>query len=87
MGGHALLQGIFLTQGGNPHLLHCRQILYLRATKEALFYNGGGGLVMSNSCDPLDCSLAGSSVQRILQARILEWIGISFSTGSSQPRS
>ena len=31
----ALLQGIFLTQGSNPSLLHCRQILYLWATREA----------------------------------------------------
>jgi len=29
---HFLLQRIFLTQGSNPHLLHCRQILYHRAT-------------------------------------------------------
>ena len=28
VGCQALLQGIFLTQGSNPHLLHCRQILY-----------------------------------------------------------
>ena len=28
MGCHFLLQGIFLTQGSNPGLLHCRQILY-----------------------------------------------------------
>ena len=28
VGCHSLLQGIFLTQGLNPHLLHCRQILY-----------------------------------------------------------
>ena len=28
VGGHFLLQGIFLTQGSNPHLLHCRWILY-----------------------------------------------------------
>ena len=28
VGGHALLQGIFPTQGSNPGLLHCRQILY-----------------------------------------------------------
>ena len=28
MGSHALLQGIFPTQGSNPGLLHCRQILY-----------------------------------------------------------
>ena len=28
VGCHAFLQGVFLTQGSNPHLLHCRQILY-----------------------------------------------------------
>ena len=28
VGTHSLLQGIFLTQGSNPGLLHCRQILY-----------------------------------------------------------
>ena len=28
MGNHSLLQGIFPTQGSNPGLLHCRQILY-----------------------------------------------------------
>ena len=28
VGCHALLQGIFPTQGSNPHLLHCRRILY-----------------------------------------------------------
>ena len=37
-------------------------------------------------CDPMDCSLAGSSVHGIFQARVLEWIAISFSRGSSQPR-
>ena len=36
--------------------------------------------------DPVDCSLPGSSVHRILQARILEWVAISFSRGSSKPR-
>ena len=40
---------------------------------------------MSNSCDPTDCSLPGSSVHGILQARILEWLAISFSKGSSHP--
>ena len=33
---------------------------------------------MSDSCDPMDCSLPGSSVHGILQARILEWVAISF---------
>ena len=37
-------------------------------------------------CDPMDCSPSGSSVHRILQARILEWVAISFSRGSSRPR-
>ena len=37
-------------------------------------------------CDPIDGSPLGSSVPRILQARILEWVAISFSRRSSQPR-
>ena len=37
-------------------------------------------------CFPMDCSLPGSSVQRTSQARILEWVAISFSRGSSWPR-
>ena len=37
-------------------------------------------------CDPMDCSLQGSSVHGIFQARVLEWIAISFSRGSSRPR-
>ena len=37
-------------------------------------------------CNPMDCRLPGSSVHGILQARILEWVAISFSRGSSQPR-
>ena len=37
-------------------------------------------------CDPLDCSPPGISVRGILQARILEWVAVSSSRGSSQPR-
>ena len=37
-------------------------------------------------CDPMDCSLPGSYVHGILQARILEWVVVAFSRGSSQPR-
>ena len=37
-------------------------------------------------CNPMDCSLPGSSVHGIFQAIVLEWIAISFSRGSSQPR-
>ena len=34
-------------------------------------------------CNPMDCSLLGSSVHGIFQARVLEWVAISFSRGSS----
>ena len=37
-------------------------------------------------CDPMDCSPPGSSVHGISLARILEWVAISYSRGSSQPR-
>ena len=37
-------------------------------------------------CDSLDCSLPGSSVLGVFQARILEWVAMPSSRGSSQPR-
>ena len=37
-------------------------------------------------CDPMECTLLGSSVHGILQARILGWVAFPFSRGSSQPR-
>ena len=37
-------------------------------------------------CDPMDCSPPGFSVHGILQVRMLEWVAISFSRGSSPPR-
>ena len=37
-------------------------------------------------CDPMDCSLPGSSIHGISRARVLEWVAISFSRGSSPPR-
>ena len=42
--------------------------------------------VVSTLCDPMDCSPPGSSLHGILQARILEWVAILFSRGSSPPR-
>ena len=52
----------------------------------------GGGCVCARAqscptlCDPMDYSPSGSSVHGILQARILEWVAISFSRGSSPLR-
>ena len=42
--------------------------------------------VVSDSLHPMDCSLPGSSVGGILQVRVLEWVAVSFSRRSSQPR-
>ena len=44
------------------------------------------GLVVSNSCDPMDCSPLSFSVQETLQARLLEWVANSCSSGSCWPR-
>ena len=45
-----------------------REVVYLKVTQSCL-----------TLCDPMDCSLPGSSVHGILQARVLEWVAISFS--------
>ena len=37
-------------------------------------------------CNPMDCSLPGSSIHGIFQARVLEWVAMPFSRGSSRPR-
>ena len=50
--------------------------------------SGGDGLVPHSYltlCDPMDCGPPGSSVHGILQARILEWVAVSFSRGSPDP--
>ena len=52
-------------------------------------YTEGEGEVAQSCptlCDPVDCSLPGFSIHGIFQARILEWVTISFSRGSSRPR-
>ena len=50
-------------------------------------YGKGKALAQScpTLCDPVDCSLPGSSIRGILQARELEWVAISFSRRLSQP--
>ena len=126
VGCHTLLQGIFLTQGSNPHLslLYCMWILYslshlwssclsllllgrlshvrLCATPQTAAHQAPLSLGFSRqehwsglpfpspmcesevaqSCptpsDPMDCSLPGSSIHGICQARVLEWGAIAF---------
>ena len=72
-------------------LLHCRQILYpLSHRGSPLFLDVVFVVLVAKLCptlcDPMDCSPPASSVHGISQARILEWVAISFSRGSSQPR-
>ena len=97
MGSHSLLQGIFLTQGSNPYLLHCRQILNLLSHRGSPFRPGATSVAAAAAaaakslqscptlCDPRDCSPSGSSVHGILQGRILEWEAIPFSRGLPDP--
>ena len=78
---HFLIQGIFLTQGLSSHLLLGRQILYHRATWEAQNMHAAAKSLQlcPTLCDPTDGSPPGSPIPGILQARILEWVVISFS--------
>ena len=82
LGCHFLLQVIFLTQELNPGLLHFKQTLHcLSHWKWKLVTQSCPTL-----CYPMDSSPPGSAVHGILQARVLEWVAISFSRGSSRFR-
>ena len=65
-----------------PHYLSLISMLFLT------FKVGTCEVIQScpTLCDPMDYSLTGSSVHGIFKARILEWVAISFSRGSSRPR-
>ena len=54
----------------------------------AFFFPGAHSIAQSclTLCNPMDCSPAGSSVHVIFQAKILEWVAISSSRGSSRPQ-
>ena len=53
---------------------------------ELIFYESEVAQSCPTLCNPVDCSPSGSSAHGILQARILKWVAISFSRGSSWPR-
>ena len=82
-GCHSLLQGIFLTQGSNPGLRHCRRVLYRLSHHGRQRTHTAAAAKSLQSCptpcDPVDGSPPGSPVPGILQARTLEWAVISFS--------
>ena len=67
------LQMIFLTQGSNPGLLHCRQILYHLSYSEDLGQGESESEVFQpcpTLCDPMDCSLPVSSIHGIFKGVI-----------------
>ena len=67
---------------GKPHFkIKLWMLVQVRARilSEVLF-------IQSYLCDPMDCSPPGSSVHGLLQARILEWVAMSSSRGSSRSR-
>ena len=102
MNFHVLLQGIFPTQGSNPHLLLWQagslplqpagkqnvhcSIIYNSQDIEEPYYCCSVAKPCPTLCNPMDCSPPGSCVHGILQVRILEWAAISFFRGSSRPR-
>ena len=51
-----------------------------------IYHNSVSHSVVSDSLWPMDCRPPGSSAHGILQAKILEWVAIPFSRGSSRPR-
>ena len=78
VGSLSLLQGNFLTQELNWGLLKCRWILYQLSPLAAQF--------CPTLCSPRDYSPPGPCVHGILQARILEWVAMPSSRGSSPAR-
>ena len=69
--------------------LHWRKILCHWASREAIYAGCEWVIVAQSSLtlfDPMDWSLPGSSIHEISQARLMEWVAISFSRGSFRPR-
>ena len=67
----------------NPKYFHHKSIFWLLLVRKK--ENEVAQLCLT-LCDPKECSLPGSSIHGIFQAKVLEWVAIAFSRGSSQPR-
>ena len=75
-----------ISQWWLPHgWMHLSKLIELNS-KEWIVQHNVSRSVMLDSLRLMGCSPPGSSVHGILQARILEWVAIPFSRGSSQPR-
>ena len=71
-------------------LKFCLRVFRNYRNKAFSYFEEKVKVLITQSCrtlfDPMNCSLPSSSVHGILQARILEWVAISFSKGSCQLR-
>ena len=82
VGCHALLQGIFLTQGlTEAQICEEFELGLVKEESESVSCSAAAKSLQSypTLCDPIDGSPRGSPVPGILQARTLEWVAISFS--------
>ena len=81
--GHSTgVGGRSFSQGLNPGLPPCRRILYQLSQQGSPAAAAAAAESLQSSptlCDPIDGSPPGSPIPRILQARTLEWVAISFS--------
>ena len=67
-------------------LSHTLRVSTVPGTEYSKHFESEGGYSCPTLCNPMDCSLPGSSVRGIFQARVLEWVAVFFSKRSSQPR-
>ena len=74
--------GLFLPWWGGKY---CQVTLQPEVASRLLHEKWSRSVVWA-FCNPTDCTLPGSSIHGILQARVLEWLAISFFRGSSWPR-
>jgi len=72
----------------NPWMLKYKMVYYFHLTYACLpvYFKSSCVQLCMTLCDSMDCSMPGSSVHGIFQARILGWVAISYSKGSSRPR-
>ena len=70
---------------GDGHILFITAEAYLMSSR-ALVHACSVAQPCPALCNRRDCSLPGSSIHGILQARTLEWVAFPFSRGSSRPR-
>ena len=68
----------WVSQGKNTVVV-CHSLLQWTTFCQNRLWNRNVAHSCPTLCDPMDCSLSGSSVHGIFQARVLEWVAISFS--------